>query len=645
MKAEDTVEYNSLRWVKKELDLILQEAQTSLSAYIEDPNDADRLRESVEHLHMVQGTLQMVELYGAAQLAEEMEKVSEALLNGKIQKVDDAYDVLMRSMLQLPDYLESLQSGSKDVPMVLLPLLNDLRASRNASLLSENVLFFPDMESAADAADIQAESGQLLPTAKKLRPHYQIGLLGWFKGEKVAASLKRILAVLGELEKKSAQAATQRIWSISAALVEGLTHNGIDSNVSIKMLMGQVDRSIKQLIDSDEETFAKNTPTDLLKNLLYYVARITTESPRVQKIKTTYRLEELLPADSELEEVRSGMGGLNAELLTTVSSGIREDLLEVKDSLEIFVHSEIQDVARLANLPDLLTKIGDTLSMLGLGMPREQVMEQQVIISKIISGEQESSDELIMDIAGVLLSVESQLNSFIASKSSSGETEAVVQRLGDLGDMPESEYMAVLTAVIREALQDFSDARQAILNYLDSPTDRNLLEIVVARLDEVDGAMFMLPVQKLKHQTDAVRNYVAKVMLNAGVVPDAEAQNDLADVVTSVEYYLEALQEGRPDLELSMNSGNTAADRLNERTESQGVESKSVESVAEIEPEVTEVPSPEVSEQPEITEKSETAKPESRAAAVEEERYVILGDDADEEILEIFIEEALEELA
>ena len=96
---------------------------------------------------MVQGTLQMVEFYGAAQLAEEMEAVANAVLNGELEKTDDAYDVLMRSMLQLPDYLESLQAGSKDVPMVLLPLLNDLRASRNASLLSENVLFFPDIES------------------------------------------------------------------------------------------------------------------------------------------------------------------------------------------------------------------------------------------------------------------------------------------------------------------------------------------------------------------------------------------------------------------------------------------------------------------------------------------------------------------
>ena len=643
MKTEDTVEYNSLRWVKKELDLILQEAQASLSAYIEDTSELDRLRESVEHLHMVQGTLQMVELYGAAQLAEEMEKVSEALLNGKIDKVDDAYDVLMRSMLQLPDYLESLQSGSKDVPMVLLPLLNDLRASRNAHLLSENVLFFPDVDTEGGQPEIKVEAGALVASAKKLRPHYQVGLLGWFKGQKVSASLKRILAVLNELEKKSAQPSIRRIWSISAALIEGLTKNGIDSNVSIKMLLGQVDRSIKQLIDTDEQAFAENTPNDLLKNLLYYVARVTTESPRVKNIKTTYRLEELLPGDTELEEARSGMGGLNAELLSTVSAGIREDLLEVKDALEIFVHSEVQDLGRLNNLPTLLAKIADTLSMLGLGMPREQVLEQQKVISSIINKTEKATDELIMNVAGVLLSVESQLNSFIANRSSMSSEDMAPKRVGDLDDMPEAEYLEVLSAVIGEALQDFNDARSAILSYLENPEDKSLLELILQRLDEVDGAMFMLPIQKLKHQISSIRDYVTTVMLNAGHMPEAEVQNDLADVVTSIEYYLEAILEGRPDLELSMNSGNTAADRLLAKAKKDGVDSAPQKSVAQEAPAKVIAPKPQKKPTKEAPAGSEVAAaPES---TVEEERYIILSDDADEEILEIFIEEAMEELA
>lgn len=651
MKSEDTVEYNSLRWVKKELDLILQEAQASLSAYIEDTNESGRLRESVEHLHMVHGTLQMVELYGAAQLAEEMEKVSDALLQGKVSKVDDAYDVLMRSMLQLPDYLESLQSGSKDVPMVLLPLLNDLRASRNASLLSENVLFFPDVESVNETTETQAESGELVSVAKKLRPHFQIGLLGWFKGEKANASLKRILAVLAELEKKSSHASIRRIWSISCALAEGLSQKGIDTNLSIKMLMGQVDRSIKQLVDTDEEVFAENTPDDLLKNLLYYVARISTDSARVNNIKATYRLEELLPGDSELDEVRSGMGGLNQELLSSVSAGIREDLLEVKDALEIFVHSEAQDIARLNSLPNLLSKIADTLSMLGLGMPREQVLDQRAVIEKIISGEIITSDEIILNIAGVLLSVESQLNSFIANRSSTGMEGKVAHRVGDLAEMPESEYIEVLSAVIREALQDFNDARQAILSYLENPTDKTLLEMVIGRLDEVNGAMFMLPIQKLKHQIDGVREYVAEVMLAGGQLPDEQQQNDLADVITSVEYYLEAMLEGRPDIELSMNSGDQAASRLykitsdKKREEHNELELDSDANIKEANLD-EQVESTEIElEIEELTAADAVSDLQSNASAKEEPRYIILSEDADEEILEIFIEEALEELA
>jgi len=624
----------------------------SLSAYIEDNDEADRLRECIDHLHMVQGTLQMVELYGAAQLAEEMEHVAVAVLNNKIEKTDDAYDVLMRSMLQLPDYLESLQAGSKDVPMVLLPLLNDLRASRNASLLSENVLFFPDVEAESDSKE-EIESGKLLPIAKKLRPHYLMGLLGWFKGEKVHASLGRILAVLSELEKNTSERSTQRLWTISAALIEGLINQGIDSNVSIKMILGHVDRSIKQLLDQGEEAFALNVPSDLLKNLLYYVASIDKDSERVANVKQIYRLSDLLPDDKALEEARSGLGGLNTELLRTVSQGIREDMLEVKDILEIFVHAESRDTVQLESLPDLLVKIADTLAMLGLGGTREEVLEQKDKINKIIDGSLDSSDEEVMNIAGVLLSVEAQLNNFIAKGSAPDSEEIESGRVGELGAMPEAEYLEVLSAVITEALHDFNEAKQAILGYIENSSDKDLLRLVLKRLGEVEGAMFMLPIKRLEPQLVSIKNYVGKVLLGGNHVPDRQQQDDLADVITSIEYYLEAILEGRPDLDLTVGSGEKAAAKLDavssgyadlvEETTTEEMPAKAAEKTVK-------EPEPEAKQEAEVKQEVE-AKPAAASPATQEvvesdrQEYVILGDDADEEILEIFIEEALEELA
>ncbi|MDQ1362478.1 MAG: Signal transduction histidine kinase CheA [Pseudomonadota bacterium] len=662
MNTEDTVEYNSLRWVKKELDLILHEAQASLSAYVEDTSDVDRLRECIEHLHMVHGTLQMVELYGAAQLAEEMEYVATALLKGELEKIDDAYDVLMRAMLQLPDYLESLQAGNKDVPMVLLPLLNDLRTSRNASLLSENVLFFPDIESTAERAGETASaavSGQLLPQARKLRPHYQVGLLGWLKNQKPAASLKRVLAVLCELEKSSAEASTRRLWSIGAALVEGLLNDAVDASVSVKMLLGQIDRNIKQVMDLGESAYARQVPAELLKNLLYYVARINKDSERVSHIKQTYHLADLLPGDSELEEARSGLGGLNVELLRTVSQGIREDLLEVKDALEIFVHSESRDAERLTGLPDLLSKIADTLSMIGLGAARESVLSQREKISRLQTASPEAVEDDVMSIASVLLSVEAQLNSVIASRSGASEKSGN-KRFSDLAAMPESEYVEVLNAVIREALQAFSDARQAILGFLENPRDTELLKLVLKRLEEVSGAMFMLPIKRLEPQLQALTNYVSQVLMHAGQVPERQTQDDLADVVTSIEYYLEAIYEGRPDLELSFATGERAAQRLNDLSSGTLLTQGKPEAVTDFTI-PSAAPISEITEESNVPEEIVLAEPEVETTPVPPARqavkvpvvaepkprqnYVILGDDADEEILEIFIEEALEQLA
>ena len=204
MRPEGTIEYNSLSWVKKQLDAVLTDAQSSLSAYIENAEDKAPLEQCIDHLRLVYGTLQMVEIYGAAMLAEEMELTAQAQLDGKIEKPEDAYDVLMRAMLQLPDYLEGLQSGNKDTPIVLMPLMNDMRAARNEKLLSESVLFVPDVDSVeieSVGIDVAAiKEGQLAEEAKRLRTHYQLGLLDVLRNNKEQAGLKRMMALITSLE-------------------------------------------------------------------------------------------------------------------------------------------------------------------------------------------------------------------------------------------------------------------------------------------------------------------------------------------------------------------------------------------------------------------------------------------------------------
>jgi len=59
MDPDNTVEYNSLSWVKAQLDDVLSDAQTSLNEYIENKTDGE-LENCIEHLQLIYGTLQMV---------------------------------------------------------------------------------------------------------------------------------------------------------------------------------------------------------------------------------------------------------------------------------------------------------------------------------------------------------------------------------------------------------------------------------------------------------------------------------------------------------------------------------------------------------------------------------------------------------
>lgn len=650
MNPDNTVEYNSLSWVKAQLDDVLSDAQSDLNEYIENET-GENLESCIEHLQLVYGTLQMVEVYGAAMLAEEMQKTTAALLAGNVDRAEDAYDVLMRAMLQLPDYLESIQAGKKDTPIILMPLINDLRAARKEGLLTESVLFSPDIENVrldSDDYDAQAiEPGKLQGEVKKLRTHYQLGLLDFIRNNKEVIGLQRIKAVLKALEKTSSNGQVRQLWMVIAALVEGLIQKGINTNLSIKMLLGAVDRQLKLILDEGEDVFADKYSRELVKNVLYYVGSSTVETKPIIAIKEAYHLSELIPQESD--GAGGLVGGLNADLFDTVSKGISEDLEQVKDVLELFMHSNEQDVEQLAPVVEQLGKIADTYGMLSMGATRQSIMEQRAILEKVISREVEISEDLVLGVASGLLNAESELENYVASRS------GFVDMTPDTGEkqaVPAAEYRQVVRTVVSEGLKNFSEAKEIILSYVSGAGEKDQLENMLRKIEEVRGVALMLALGRVESQIIKLQNYIQVALLINDHKVDAKEQDTVADVVTSIEYYLEALSEGRPGIEQGLKAGDEAAEILveitngfaNRKVASEAEESENADN--EIELSENAVSAGEVEHDTAIAAPVTEPKviSESRVEMPDVEQYAILADDADEEIVEIFIEEAVEVL-
>ncbi len=557
----DSYDYSTLNWVKGEIDETLDQARQSLEAFVETPEDETQLQFCVNHLHQVHGTLKMVELYGAVMIAEEMENLSIAIQENKITKKDDAYDILMRAILQLPDYLEHLQSGQKDVPLALLPLLNDMRAICGQSLLSESAFFSPDLlvevPELADADQTQDVS----VLAKKLRHHYQMGLVSWFRDRDVERALKQILGVVSQLRKAAKQKSVAQLLWVAEGVIEALIDDGLAPSVSSKLLLGQVDREIKRIIDGGEQVIVDEPPVDLIKNLLYYVATASSEGDRVQELSSAFKLNELLSGSGINEDSQEGLSAVNLEVMETVTSAVKEDISRIKDEIDIFIRTSEQDVNTLQSVKDALKKVADTLGMLGLGTQRNVVVEQAEIINAIIEGRVPATDDTFMEMASGFLFVESSLSELGGKKSSADEHgDAILQGLKRLQDgslvepvQPASSFLQgneqreLLKVVIKEAKTDMARVKDAIVSFVVAPWEHELLSEVPQLNRQVRGSMSMLSLDHAAELLSACNEYITNDLIDKKDIPDQATLETLADVITSIEYYLEALDEERSD--------------------------------------------------------------------------------------------------
>jgi chemosensory pili system protein ChpA (sensor histidine kinase/response regulator) len=146
----------------REVVTSLNEARIALEAFVEQADNVQLLQRCRVELAQVQGVLRVVEIHGAALLAEEMHQVCIYLESTSQSPKNQAetLDALMRAIVQLPGYLDRVQAGGRDMALVLLPLLNDLRAVRGSPLLSEGTLLSLNLKSDRQPAPVQTPPGE-----------------------------------------------------------------------------------------------------------------------------------------------------------------------------------------------------------------------------------------------------------------------------------------------------------------------------------------------------------------------------------------------------------------------------------------------------------------------------------------------------
>ncbi len=404
----DAMSHAALGWVKPELDETLRQVRSEVEAYVEEPSDTGRMRFCAGYLHQVQGTLRMVELYAPAMVAEEMELLANAVREDAVPDREEACATLMRGTVLLPDYLERLQNGHRDIPIVLLPLLNEIRAARGAEGINESVLFA-----------FNPDAGDASP--------------------------------------------------------------------------------------------------------------------------------------AELEHARGSLSGRNRELLDTVGGAVKEELMRIKDALDLHVRTG-GNPADLQVQVNELGAVSDTLGVMGLGVARGIVAQQRDALRDVVSGNRNIDDNLLLDIAGALLYVDASLDDQVAHLGASTAGE----------DDPASvETRRTVEVLAHEAIANFTAARESFVAFIETSWDHQRLTEVPRLLGEVAGALRMLDLSAPADYLQAVREYIKVELVERQRVPSGRQLDTLADAMASLEYYLEALRDRRPGREDILDITRSSLEALN----------------------------------------------------------------------------------
>ena len=533
----------ALDWVRGEIQDTLTQGQHALEAYVENRDDTARLRFCLNYLHQVHGTLQMVELYGAALLTEEMEKLTQAILNESVTSVDDAVEVLMQAILQLPQYLEHLDSSQDDFPMVLLPLLNDLRAARGDSLLSDTSLFKPDLTPSqlqvSAAVSERLQDPKVLGHLRKLRQMYQFALAGVVREESLSAHFNYMQKVLQRLIRLCQKTPRGELYKAASGFIETLQGGANPVNTAVKSLLRELDAEIRRLTDEHSSILQQPVPEALFKHLLYYVARARDlEMPQVSALRQAYQLDDALPSDSDVDAARTRVSGPGRDAIHSVVSALNEELARLKDQLDLFVRAELRQNDELEELLPGMRQVANTLAVIGLGIPRKVVTDQIELVEKLSTQSDTVDDGTLMDIAGALLYVEASLAGLDSDRHEPAATGDNEFHLGsqELGEANE--------ALIRESRNTLEQVKSSIVNFIASQWDTREVEHVPELLHSIRGGLSLVPLERVADMLASAERYVTDVLLNGKQVPDWKQLDTLADAVTSIEYYLERLADG-----------------------------------------------------------------------------------------------------
>jgi len=561
-----------LSWVKSEIDSSLERARAALQAYGGRADARGELRNCRIHLHQAAGAVQIVGLEGVSRFFEETEALAADLEAGRIADEQRAVRVLEGALTAIGTYLSDLMEGALDQPLRLFPTLEALCEARGAPRPAEADLFYPDLSLAPPPREKPAvrlsreEAGAYL---RSQSTRFQRALVKWLRQPAERDALEDMLAAVDAVEQTQSIPAQRAFWWASGAFIDALAKGDLAPDPGVRQVATHVEQQLRRLVEGSPSVAER-----VLREVLYWVARAggvggvgarEAASLRVLTARQAYRLEGSLPQEEEAEpDVSQRM---------SMALALRESLASAKDAWTKYAAGIDSALAAFVQHARAIAERGSRLGNADLAALTLEISR----VAGHLDGATRSAltEAVAMEVATALLLAESAAENYRNLPSDfDREVKVMLARLAvavfgaeATGALPTAGLIDEMTRRAQERLATVSALAEMKANlhrieqtldaYFRDPARAGELGALEPLVHQVSGALGVLGEEQARA---ALERCAARIreFAEARVRPQLAEFEEVAQILSGLGFYIDALQHGKADFAAAMRPVGTA---------------------------------------------------------------------------------------
>ena len=543
-----------LAWLLDQISDNLQSARTALKRAAQQQDDgvlgsaqAEKtgLRTARTQVHQAAGAIELLGFFGAARLMQAAENALDRLIDhpekldaAALQRFDAGFNALV-------DFLEAQRAGKNEPALKLYPQYRDLMELAQAERIHPADLWdydwtWPDAPSTAHGAALSPED----------RAQFEMGLLHVLRGQQTAQAMQT-LDTVAQRAQGSSQGPTASLWWLARGLFEAIGRGLLTPDLDIKRLLNRLNLQLRSQLQGQSPA-----PQRLGHDLTFFCAQalhgsgdITAQTlPVLRAIDNRLHLAAAPFADYH----QSHFGLIDPALVQQVRKRV-QTLRDAWGALAGHAQTHL-DTARIGRLTELAQALSQPLHTLA---PGSEALSQALssLFKKMGAQADFLTPERALDVATAILFLEITFAHFRPDEQRFLErAQILAHRLDQSADGLTPDPLAgwmedlfrqasetqTMGSVVQELRADMNTVEKLLDAYFRDPSQKPDLAQVPHLLAQMRGVFSVLGLDVASHALSYLRTEIDSLVAE-DALPDSQRFDALASNIGVLGFLVDML--------------------------------------------------------------------------------------------------------